>query len=779
MFRSVFCAVASSPLLLALAAIVVGLGITPAVSAQSPNLAAQLAEARENHRLLFELADRSDAKYAENVNLIDPVLRQIVIPIEHATQGPDPQVALPEHIDRLWSYFNALWIVGKQMDKTDKIVLVQDGQTSPVKWIRYGDGILIRPQTLSFNGDAPATLAFTGAAKPELIRLETRGLSSKFDPSPYIGVGEDRPRQPVTVTVSTRHWRSIGGVSELDRTKYFRIYSQPGNERYPYYQEELDALGFQQGRQMFKFAPALETRYGQNIEPKLREDPNRPGYHDALFFDAFDNDSYAAVDPDLRFAMCFDNWPSFMAADIPGQQNTRGAPDDFDAAAELVVDYLNDQIADSGRTATWWEVKNESDITYEWPFHSDPDSDGWGLLIDFHNTIADAVHERVDADVKIGGPTAAWPVFEANGFGRWRDFQRFHDGTADHLDFFSYHAYDPAVYGPGDPHGYLDARLDMIQSHMQTTDGVLPLVFSEFGVYGEPAKSTADGREWVIAKGISPYWLRFLDRPEQLDLVVPFMLGFVHWNPTSTRGVWAHDENGEFYRTASYDVMRLWSDFAGRRVPVSSNDPGFLQHAVLDGDTLHIAMYNGTEDRAAVDLKLDVNAPIASIRQKRMYYSKGELIYSDEPVRRPSGLPVNVAETSMVVVRFGRPPVPRGTLAERRYYGADTAIPNAGSPIAFTIETPGVENADVEAAELRLSMHRGDAAGLGSSVTIDINGRSVTHDLSRFGDEGYFGYTQIPLPANALREANQISIAFDKPGGTMGSAVLAVTTRED
>lgn len=751
----------------------------PVTSAQSPNLAAQLAEARDNHRLLLALADRHEAKYAENTNLADPVLSQIVIPLEPTPQGDDPRVPLPENFDRLWSYFVSLWIIGDAMDQTKSIVLVQDGETSPVKWIRYGNGILIRPQTLALRHGTPAILALTGPAQPELIRLESRRVSTRFDPSPYIGVGEDRPRRPVTLAVSTHQWRSIGGISELDRTKYFRIYSQPGNERYPYHQEELDALGFQQGRQMFKFGPALEKRYGQDIQPKLSEDPSRPGHHDSSFFDEFDNDSYAGVDPDLRFAMCFDNWPSFMAAEIPGQQNTRGAPRNFDAAADLVVDYLNDQIADSGRTATWWEVKNESDITYEWPFHSDPNSDGWGLLIDFHNTIADAVHERVDPNIKIGGPTAAWPVFEANDFGRWRDFQRFHDGTADHLDFFSYHAYDPAIYGPGDPHGYLDARLDMIQSHMQTTDRVRPLVFSEFGVYGEPAKSTPDGREWVIAKGISPYWLRFLDRPEQLDLVVPFMLGFVHWNPTATRGVWAHDEHGEFYRTASYDVMQLWSEFQGRRLPVSCDDPGFLQHALLDGDTLYLAMYNGTDDRAAVDIRLDSDAPIETIRQKRMYYSKGELTYSDEAINGLRGLPVNVAETSMVIVRFRRPPNTIGTLAENSHYGADTAISNTGEPIEFTIATPDIAEASVEAVELRLSMHRTGGEALGESVEIDFNGQPVSHDLSRFGAEGYFGYTRIPLPTESLADNNQFAVRFAKPGGTLGSARLVITTRED
>ena len=39
--------------------------------------------------------------------------------------------------------------------------------------------------------------------------------------------------------------------------------------------------------------------------------------------------------------------------------------------------YVADEIKDSGRTANYWEVKNESDIQHEWTYHL-LQFDGWG-----------------------------------------------------------------------------------------------------------------------------------------------------------------------------------------------------------------------------------------------------------------------------------------------------------------------------------------------------------------------------------------------------------------
>ena len=79
----------------------------------------------------------------------------------------------------------------------------------------------------------------------------------------------------------------------------------------------------------------------------------------------------------------------------------------FQNATELAAAYVQDQIKDGGFSAQWWEVKNESTFQSEWAYHwrEKEGIDGWGLLSDFHNQVADAVHE-VSPSTRIGGPAA-------------------------------------------------------------------------------------------------------------------------------------------------------------------------------------------------------------------------------------------------------------------------------------------------------------------------------------------------------------------------------------
>ena len=64
----------------------------------------------------------------------------------------------------------------------------------------------------------------------------------------------------------------------------------------------------------------------------------------------------------------------YVANEFSGVPNQRGTPavEHFDAAADVAAQLIQSQIRDSGRTATWWEVKNESDVKSEWLYHHEP-----------------------------------------------------------------------------------------------------------------------------------------------------------------------------------------------------------------------------------------------------------------------------------------------------------------------------------------------------------------------------------------------------------------------
>jgi Glycosyl hydrolases family 39 len=131
-------------------------------------------------------------------------------------------------------------------------------------------------------------------------------------------------------------------------------------------------------------------------------------------------------------------WPDWMDADRDGFLDR----DRFDDYARLCADLVKIVNRDSHFKVKYWEITNEKDDRYFTQFHS---NSGWGGLKDaakpdrlneliaIYNRAARAM-KRVDRNIKVGGP----------GIAR-ADLQPFYvpfiKGTADRLDFFTYHFY--------------------------------------------------------------------------------------------------------------------------------------------------------------------------------------------------------------------------------------------------------------------------------------------------------------------------------------------------
>ena len=197
----------------------------------------------------------------------------------------------------------------------------------------------------------------------------------------------------------------------------------------------------------------------------------------------------------------------------------------FDDAAELAAAYVADQINDAGYTAAWWEVKNESSVQSEWAHHWQEKKgiDGWGLLADFHNRVATAVHERAPG-IKVGGPSSAYMQLQVKDFALYRSQARFIEETRGKIDFFSHHFYENALMlGAHERRGlgysnYLlgryEAILDMLRAHMHKVDNVLPILITECG-------SLQNGRQpsdnWLRLYAWNAYLTKSMQRPDQID----------------------------------------------------------------------------------------------------------------------------------------------------------------------------------------------------------------------------------------------------------------------
>ncbi len=147
-------------------------------------------------------------------------------------------------------------------------------------------------------------------------------------------------------------------------------------------------------------------------------------------------DTFGADQPQRMFNI--PSWPSWMDANEDGYLDS----DRFDDYAQFCADLVKIVNKDNNLGVQYWEITNEKDIEYFSIFHT---KSGWGKLIDpnqpdrldelitIYNKVAEAM-KAVDPSIKVGGPSIARP--DLTPF-----YEPFIKGTADNLDFFTYHYY--------------------------------------------------------------------------------------------------------------------------------------------------------------------------------------------------------------------------------------------------------------------------------------------------------------------------------------------------
>lgn len=634
----------------------------------------------------------------------------------------------------------------------------------------------------------------TGTTKVTSVEFHSQGkLSMVFDDIPFRNLGADRPPRSVAVTIDPSSELRIAGSTDLQAQRWFRYYALPGRisselERWAHQR------GFFPGRQIVKLQPSLVVGYSKD-QPKLSEAPDRPGYADLSFFDRYDSGMGLAnaIPPyrDIPFATCFDEWPAFMSRHPGG----RGTPkiEHFDAAAELAGAFVADQIESAGRTATWWEVKNESSIKSEWDYHYESDVDSWQLLADFHNRVATQVKRR-SPKVRVGGPTSAWMQLQVNDFGLYRSQRKFMDQTADSLDFYSHHFYeDFGTIGAYERRstkytnyllGRFEAILDMLHAHMAGTQNTKPILITECGSL-QPGRSASD--DWLRLRSWNAYLSKAMQRPDQVGMIVPFIFLNIPWNPTSgnaafepldldpTAPAQIEGEPIDGYRRRQVSrFFDLWRGFDGNRLSLT-HDRDFLDVvAVHRGKTLMIAATNMGGDR--LDLVLESllkSLDISEITQRRMYYRDGAVVYEEIDSTGQVTFPVAVEETTVLEINLKQPLSPTHVVGQRRAYAAETAVKLDQSQTAFTIEVESVDS--IETSQLVLGLHRN--GGITKPLKVTVNRHALQIDKRWLAEMKHlFAPVTVPIPVNLLQPVNRIEVSH-VPSATVTSVQLLLLDR--
>ena len=723
------------------------------------------------------------------------ILDEVLVESNEINVKHGDEITLPKGTQLVAGMFRYLAFRGRNLDKIEGIQVLPFAEDShPHKSKQEADFYRVQMPSMPLPvANLPDMIIRFELPPDETITisqtiLNSHGrLSTTFDDIPYRNLGSEFPRDNVSVHVDLKNELSIDGIVDLQRHKWFRYYATPGGVHHSF-ERWANERNFLPGRQIFKLHPALVRGYSKN-QAKLREIQGQPGKPDLTFFDGYDSSGAVtrAIEPfkNIDYAMCFDEWPQFMSR----QPNGRGTPlvENFSDAAQLVAAYVADQIRDGGQTATWWEVKNESTIKAEWDYHWENDQ-SWDLLADFHNQVAEAIH-KVNPDVKVGGPASAWMQVQVKDFELYRNQANFIKNTKGQLDFYSHHYYENiGSLGAFERRGanytnYLlgrfEAITDMLRAQMHNVESVRPMLITECGSL-QPGRSQSDN--WLRLRSWSAYLTKFMQRPDQFDLTVPFVFLQIPWAPTSGDAAFTPKKdkspNGsidDFDATPIANFFELWKDFDGRRLPVKHSRQWLDAVAVYDGNQISIALCNMGGRRLAVDLSsIAKQTEVELVTQTRLYYHDGEVQFENKKSQPDlTKLPVNVEETAIVTVKCKEAIKPIAARTLKRHYALETAVKLDKSPTHFKIQ---IDENDIDSDAFLIIGLQSDT-GTQDPLKIEFNGQPMNLTKEWTAEfKHLFAPCELTIPNDQLKPLNEI-VVLPQAGLTVTSVQIQTLSK--
>lgn len=671
--------------------------------------------------------------------------------------------------------FSYLEIEGKGLDKIRSAAYKVAGGIVYTNPQLQSSHLMQIPGSLYADWDASnQTIVIEGEAEITRIRLVSlEGIASSFDASSFQLSKSSLPPIKAILKVDAGRSLSLDGITELPAERFFRLYFSPGGERSGW-EDEFAKKGFYGGRQMTKLAHELETRHGSFKPPLLKEDPLRKGYADLSIFEERNFSHFAKVDPNLKFAHCLNIWPSFMKVEIKGKKNVLGTPaiEYFPAAAELAAAYIADEIKDSGRTANYWEVKNESDIEHEWTYHGVNGFDSWTLLGKFHNTVAKSI-KAVDSNILVGGPASAWPRMEmgGTGFKVWENHCRFMEVTRDDLDFYSHHFYDVGVNSShaARTEGYedwlqgrLDCVLDMLAAEMHIKDNIKPLLITEYGTLQGGVREID---YWLRVSNYSSFMMQFMERPADFELTVPFLLGYMHWEPDSGYALLHKDKEGHFQLTKNSYLLDLWEGVGGEYLYLKQFHPKIHTLGWKKGKQVYLAINNqsGRDVNLQPELLIPAKNKLLTIKYRHPSYQNGQFQLLRGSLKQGQGLVIPNAETAVIELQTEKEIPTKSTIQQKSYYADQTVIyPDLGAELK--IRVPNLEGNKLKSATLRIGIQ--NANGPNGQLQGKFNGQAFEIDLEPYRNiKNFFEYIDVQVPVRYLKEKNDLKL--DSPSSNI------------
>ncbi len=525
-------------------------------------------------------------------------------------------------------------------------------------------------------------------------------------------------------------------------------------------------------------------------------------------------------------------------------------PQDIETSAEWMVQYLEEFFVENAseegvQIPEYWEVINEPDFelnTGQFMMSS------WEDVMEYHNLVAKGIKERLGSRApKIGGMTwGLHDLFRGDGFSRFRDpnyvanfygttaadqiavdyarsqvdtplfalpsdvdwyqwdviWKEFLDRAGENMDFYSVHFYDWPRYqnngGQRRSGGHVEATLEMLEWYDVYKNGKnnrKPVIISEYGAVANAWDPMPhDTRyDWENLKPFSAMMMQFLERPDYIELSMPFHLLKAQFRDIDSNGdgipeVVYHyktlrddDGDGEWERSELVKWYELWADVDGTRVDTMSSDPDIQVDSYVDGNEVYLILNNLQEQATTIDLNFfeDNNNNATSVRIKHLYLEGvRDIVLSDNTTNNiPSSVTVNPEATMILKYTFPNAVAVNETSVENKFYGEpvsdDQRVNIQGGDNTFFVNNVDVPaNPNQAEAMVKMTVTLFDAPqtenGFLSLNKFTFNGVDVDVPFDWRGEQQFrskwFGALEIPVPASLVQRNNTIVVDFQHVG---------------
>ncbi len=522
-------------------------------------------------------------------------------------------------------------------------------------------------------------------------------------------------------------------------------------------------------------------------------------------------------------------------------------PQDIQTSAEWMVQYTDEFFSTGGSAPgqpmpEYWEVINEPDFllnTGKFMMSS------WEDIWEYHNLVYDGIKNKLGSRApKIGGMTwGSHDLFNNDQFSRYQTvdyvnsfygntpadevakayarsqvaspflgqngpwfqwdviWKGFLNATGSKMDFYSVHLYDWPSYdangGVTRAGGHVEATLDMLENYDINKFGTrTPIIISEYGgVNNAWDYKPHDKRyDWEIMKPFSSMLMQFLERPDYIELSMPFTPIKATWGDVDTNGdgIPEHfyqykmlrddDRDGNWEWSDYIKWFELWSEVKGTRVDTKSSDPDIQVDCYIDGNDAYLILNNLEPVAKTIDLNYYGNTPgLQSVSSKHLYLSGVRNINLDSNnlgSSAPNTVQLAADGTMILKYTYANTVNIDQSSIEKKFYGpdlsADQRVTIQNGDNTFVVNGVSVPpNADQAEVMLRVTanLFNDDDDKENGFLTINklvFNGTEVDTPIDwRGGNQlrsRWFGTLEIPIPASLVQTNNTVTIDFQHVG---------------